>query len=219
MVLPASDSSSSPGGQESALSSTASSARGRSGCCDELAPGSRRVCASGSSSRLESGCPPLDVGRSGDATLPFLPPFGPLDSSEAGLSRFGPLGEGPRCRGRRRSLLERPLPSDAADSVSEAVGCVDGESPRRSERDRGDLVEGVSGTGRISGSSVTVSAGGAGGGLSGPSSPPTFGTPGMSLLIVCTLSSSAMRNWTNVQFGQASRPKITDSLRRSLCSG
>ena len=201
------------------MSSTSSSARGSSGCCDELAPGSRRVCASGSSSRLESGCPPLDVGRSGDAALPFLPPFGPLDSSEAGLSRFDPLGEGSRCRDRRRSLLERLLPFDAADSVSEAIGCVDGESPRRSERDRGDLDEGVSGTGRISGSSVTMSAGGAGGGLSGPSSPPTLGTPGLSLLIVCTLSSPATRNKTKMQFGQASRPNITESLRRSLCSG
>ena len=178
------------------------------------------MCASGSSSsRLEGGVPPLDVGRSGDASLLFLPPFGPLDSSEAGLSRFDPLGEGSRCRGRRRSLLERSLPSDSADSASESVGCGDGDPPRRSERDRDDLVDGVSGTGRISGSSVAISAGGGGGGLSGPSSPPTLGTPGLSRLIACTPSSSVIRNWTNVQSGQASRPKIEVSLRRSQCSG
>jgi len=37
--------------------------------------------------------------------------------------------------------------------------------------------------------------------------------------MVCTLSSSAIKNWTNVQFGQVSRPKIEDSLSRSRCSG
>ena len=178
------------------------------------------MCASGSPSlRLAGGEPPLDVGRSWDVALLFLTPFGPLDSSEAGLSRFDPLGEGSRCRGRRRSLIERPLPSDSSDSASEADGCDDGGVPRRSERDRDDLCDGVSGTGRISGSSVAISAGGDGGGLPGPSRPPTLGTPGLSLLIACTLSSSAMRNWTNVQSGQASRPKIEDSFSRSQCSG
>ena len=96
---------------------------------------------------------------------------------------------------------------------------VEGGFPRRSERDRDELDEGVLGTGGMSGSSTFISAGGAGGGRSGPSRPPTLGTPGLSLLMFCTLSSSAMRNCTNVQFGQASRPKTAVNLRRSLCSG
>ena len=178
------------------------------------------MCASGSSSsRLASDGSPPDVGRAGHAAPPLLPPFGPLDSKEAGLSRFDPRGDGSRGRGRRRSLLDRVLPSDSADSASEAVRCGDGEPPRRSEPDRDDLGDGVAGTGRISGSSGSMPAGGAGGGRYGPSSPPTFGTPGLSRLIICTSSSSTMRNWTNVQPGQVSRPKIEDNLRRSLCSG
>ena len=107
--------------------------------------------------------------------------------------------------------------------MSEAARGVDG-GPLRVERDLDDLDDrvlerGVEEGDFISGSSTSISAGGAGGGRSGPSSPPTLGTPGLSLLIACTPSSSAMRNWTNVQSGQASLPKIEVSLRRSLCSG
>ena len=150
----------------------------------------------------------------------------PLDVNEEGRDRFGletELRAGevlPRRLLRERvvegvSGLDSPLDSGTVRSSSSGTGSVSDASPLLPGRIDSDFAEdgreviGVSGTG-----ASAPPAGGAGGGRSGPSMPPTLGTPGSAARMRSTSSSVVMMNWTNEQKDHWSLPKTSASRMR-----
>ena len=129
----------------------------------------------------------------------------PREDSDEGRSRVGERGDVGVWRfGDRLSLrdLEVEVGRDPAEgswligsegSSSESTGT----SSSRSEYGR-----------------LTGVRGGLGGGRSGPSRPPIFGTPGSLLRMCSTSSSSAMTNWTNEHRVQSSFPNTSVSFTR-----
>ena len=160
-----------------------------SGSFDDRAVGSRSESCSGSPVVVDR---PLFLFASA-----FLRLTAPLDGSEEeGRLRFGRcVGVGvdedlPRLveRERRELIVSTSLSGPVTDSSPSVQDSLP-DAERKLER---ELCIGVSGTG------ISVStAGGLGGGRSGPSTPPMLGTPGSAVRILSTSSSEAMMNWTN----------------------
>ena len=127
----------------------------------------------------------------------------PREDKDAGRGRVGDRGDAGVWRfGDRLSLRDLEVDRDPAEgswligsegSSSESTGT----SSSRSEYGR-----------------LTGVRGGDGGGRSGPSRPPMFGTPGSRLRMCSTSSSGAMTNWTNEQRAQSSFPSISVSRSR-----
>ena len=151
----------------------------------------------------------------------------PRDASEPGLDLLGLLGEGGSDRGRPPlELRERPeeagpalelsSESEPRRSSSSSPPCPVGDkSPPLGERsDSADLLrlmlDGLELIGE-SGTACPAPPGECGGGLSGPSMPPTLGTPGSRRRMWSTSSSAAMRNWMKLHSVQIWVPKSSVS--------
>ena len=130
----------------------------------------------------------------------------PRDASEDGRDLLGREGEADAELGRPPLVLrERPEEDGEdvlADSESDPPRTSSGSAsdslpgPRIEPRDRLRLALEAREAMGESGTAWPAASGGVGGGLLGPSMPPTFGTPGSRRRMWFTSSSAASRNWT-----------------------